>query len=187
MSQALLVIDVQHGMFTIDTPVYRGEELLLRLQDLIARARTAGTPVIYIRHDAGPGKLLAKGTPEWEIHPGIAPLADEVVVDKTRPDAFFNTTLHEELQARGITDVVICGIQSDICVDTTTRRACSQGYAVTFVADAHSTWDNAYLTAQQVIDHHTQLMTRFADVKTAQEIHFFGKDKSNIQQTGELS
>jgi nicotinamidase-related amidase len=174
MSQALLVVDVQHGMFTIDVPVYRGEELIVRLQDLIARARTAGTPVVFVRHDAGPGKLLAKGTPEWEIHPGLAPQAGDVIVDKNRPDSFWNTTLQEDLQARGITDLVICGIQSDVCVDTTTRRAASLGYHVTLVADAHSTWNNAVLTAQQVIDHHTQLLTRFADVKSAKEIHFFG-------------
>nr|WP_283809181.1 cysteine hydrolase family protein [Tumebacillus amylolyticus] len=171
----MLVIDVQHGMFTMDEPVYRGAELLQTLQNLIGRARTAGVEVIYVRHEGGPGHLLERGKPEWEIHPEIAPLAGELVVDKNRPDSFFETVLQEELQARGVTDLVICGIQTDVCVDTTTRRAFSLGYDVTFVADGHSTWDSEFVTAQQKIDHHTDLMLRFADVKRAEEIEFFGE------------
>jgi nicotinamidase-related amidase len=154
VTQVLLVIDVQHGMFTINEPVYRGAELLQTLQNLMERARTAGVEVIFVRHEGGPGHLLERGKPEWAIHPEIAPLAGELVVDKNRPDSFFETVLQEDLQA---------------------RRAFSLGYDVTFVADGHSTWDSEFVTAQQKIDHHTDLMLRFADVKRAEEIEFFGE------------
>ncbi|KEO81447.1 cysteine hydrolase family protein [Tumebacillus flagellatus] len=176
MKQALLIVDVQHGMFRIDPPVYQGDRVIAVLQKLIHRAREAGVDVIYVQHNGGPGHLLELGKPEWKIHPGIAPQPGDLVVEKRRPDSFFQTVLEEELQKRGVTHLVIGGMQTEFCVDTTVRRAFSQGYDLTFVADGHSTWDNEWLTAQQIIDHHSDIMTRFADVKRAEEIVFFGKE-----------
>jgi len=62
------------------------------------------------------------------------------------------------LQARGITKLVICGFQSEFCVDTTTRRALALGYPVTLVADGHSTTDNGVLKAAQISAHHNETL-----------------------------
>ncbi|MGE5592059.1 MAG: isochorismatase family protein [Bacillota bacterium] len=99
---ALLVIDVQVGMFDPSDPVYEGEALLGVISGLIDKARAAGAPVVYVQHDSsaeGPGERLNHGTPGWEIHPAIAPHAGDVVLEKTTPDSFYKTSLQQELQA----------------------------------------------------------------------------------------
>lgn len=171
---AIVVIDVQVGMFAGDDPVYQGDALLVTMGNLLEKARRSDIPIIYIQHGSSrEGHPLEEGTPGWHIHPALAPRADDVVVRKRMPDAFYETTLHEELAARGIQKLVLTGIQTELCVDTTCRRACSLNYAVTLVADAHSTWDRESLSAARIIAHHNSLLGDwFATVKPASEVAF---------------
>ncbi len=171
---ALLVIDVQQGMFAEDDPVYDGEALLSRLATLIGRARAAGVPVVYVRHGSERADHpLHIGGAGWEIHPTIAPQTGELIVDKRTPDAFHETPLHAELAARGIGRLIVAGIQTEQCVDTTTRRAASLGYDVTLVADGHSTWNLGELSAQQIIAHHNAALGDwFATLQPAQAVVF---------------
>jgi len=162
---ALLVVDLQLGMFNGEEigPIHAGDALLTRVRALLAQARAAGAPVIYVRHDSGPGRLLACGTANWQIHPAIAPAPGETIVDKRTPDSFHATTLSTELAAIGAKRIIVAGAQSEVCVDTTCRRAFSLGFDVTLVCDAHSTWSNAVLTADQIIRHTNQTLGgRFA-------------------------
>jgi nicotinamidase-related amidase len=170
---ALLVIDVQKGMFA-EEPVYRGTQLLEVLNDLIGRARAAGTPVIYVRHNGNRIEHpLHPDNPGWPIHPAIAPADGELIVDKREPDSFYETTLQQELEARGIKKLVISGIQTDLCVDTTCRRAYSLDYEITLASDAHSTWDAGELSAAQIVAHHNQMLGGwFVTPKPASEIAF---------------
>jgi nicotinamidase-related amidase len=155
---ALLIIDVQLGMFEESNPVYQSGELLATINDLITRARDADVPVIYVQHSGGDGHLLEPGSPGWPIHPAVAPAKGELVIHKRHPDSFQGTDLQRELGMRGIGHLVVAGIQTEYCVDTTCRRAYSLGYDVTLVQDAHSTWDTKYLKASQIIDHHNQVL-----------------------------
>ena len=173
MTQVLLVIDVQLGMF--DSPripsVSNGDRLLHNVRTLIERARQAAVPVMYVQHNGTPGHPVEKGTPHWRIHPDIAPEPDDLRFQKTTPDAFMGTMLQAELARRGVQKLVICGIQTEFCVDTTTRRAASMGYDVTLISDAHSTWDTDSLTAQQIIDHHNYcLRSWFATLTTTAKV-----------------
>lgn len=171
---ALLMIDVQNCMFD-PAPVYNSALLLERLQSLINRARASSTPVIYVQHNGPTGAPHAPGEPGWAIHPAIAPQPGETIVQKTTPDAFYQTTLKVELAAKSIEQLVIAGIQTDYCVDTTCRRAASEGYNVTLVSDAHSTWGDSGLSAQQIIDHHNQVLGNwFAKLVTTEAIQFEG-------------
>jgi nicotinamidase-related amidase len=170
---ALLVIDVQMFGFGEDSPVYAGESLIARIGDLIARARDAGVPIIYVQHCGAKGEIDEPGAPAWEIHSAIAPAKGEPVVQKRHPDAFQETTLREELESRGIKRLVLAGMQTEYCVDTTCRRAYSLGYDVTLVSDAHSTWDTEHLTAPQIIAHHNATLGGwFAKLKAASDIPF---------------
>jgi nicotinamidase-related amidase len=168
---ALLIIDVQMAFFLKELGVqaYRGEEYVARMRDLITRARSTGVPVIYVQHDGEKGSPWESGTKGWPIHPDIAPKAGELVVHKPTPDAFYRTSLQSELDSRGIKKLIISGIQSDWCVDTTVRRAYSLEYEVTVVEDAHTTFDTEILKAPQIIAHHNSIFGgRFAKlVKTA--------------------
>jgi nicotinamidase-related amidase len=170
---ALLVIDVQVGNFDEAAPVHGGSELLSTIGGLIARARAVGTPVIYVQHCGPKGAIDQPGAPGWEIHPEIAPAEGDAVIQKHHPDAFQDTNLAHELKSKGVDKLVLAGIQTEYCVDTTCRRAYSMGYDVTLVADGHSTWDTDQLTASQVIAHHNQVLgSWFATLKKAGEIAF---------------
>lgn len=157
---ALLIVDVQLGMFDspIIPPVYAGDALLSRISDLIVKARAAEAQVIYVQHSGEEGHPLEHGTLGWQVHPLIAPLENDLVVSKRTPDSFHETSLAGELEARRIRHLVLTGIQTDYCVDTTCRRAFSLGYKVTLASDAHSTWDTDVLTARQIIDHHNEIL-----------------------------
>lgn len=170
---ALLIIDVQNCMFDPASPVYNSAVLLERLQTLIDRARASRTPVIYVQHNGPAGAPHAPGEPGWALHPAIAPRPDETIVQKTTPDSFYQTTLKEELSRRGIEQLVLAGIQTDYCVDTTCRRAASEGYNVTLVSDAHSTWGDSGLRAEQIIAHHNQVLGNwFAKLATTESVQF---------------
>jgi nicotinamidase-related amidase len=83
----------------------------------------------------------------------IAPRPEEAIVDKRTPDSFHETTLLDELAATDARRLIVVGAETEICVDTTCRRARSLGFDVKLVADAHSTWNNDTLTAEQIIRH----------------------------------
>ncbi|HEX4207278.1 MAG TPA: isochorismatase family protein [Ktedonobacteraceae bacterium] len=170
---ALVIIDVQVGLMD---GAYRAQEVLEQINVLLARARARGIAVIYVQHDGQKGHPLEAGIPGWRIHPAIAPLESETIIHKGSPDAFHHTRLQQELQQRGITHLIITGAQTEYCVDTTVRRAVSNSYHVTLVADAHTTGDTDILTAEQIVAFHNYTLDGFwADehivrVKPAAEI-----------------
>jgi nicotinamidase-related amidase len=171
---AVVVIDVQVGMFSASDPVYQGDELLTRIGHLLAKARQAQIPVIYIQHSSQrKGHPLEQGTEGWQLHPSIAPLEGDTIMQKQMPDAFYQTDLHHYLGTHGIKKLIISGIQTDLCVDTTCRQACSLEYDVTLVTDAHSTWDRDLLTASQIIAHHNAVLSDwFVTAKDEESIFF---------------
>jgi nicotinamidase-related amidase len=148
---ALLIIDVQTGL-TDDPkePAYRADRMLSNLSRLIGAARVVDVPVIYVRHQS---TALPEGSAEWQIHPRLAPEPGDLIIEKHFPDAFMQTNLQAELEARGIHSLIVGGMQSEYCVDTTVRRAFSLGYEVVLVKDGHSTADNPVLKASQIVDH----------------------------------
>jgi len=157
---ALLIIDVQVGLVEL-MPTEIQSSVLPRIQNLLSRARTSGTPVIYIQHAGPKGHPLETQTHGWEIHASVKPLDSEPVIRKRETDSFFETTLQQELERRGITRLLIAGGMTEYCVDTTCRRATSLGYDVTLASDAHLTGDNAVLSAASIIAHHNFVLDGF--------------------------
>ncbi len=169
---ALLVIDTQVNMFATNNAVYGSERLLKTLGTLIARARSAGIPIVYVQNNGGPGDPDEPRTPGWQIHPDLAPSENDVVIQKWIPDAFYHTLLQEELTRRGIKQVIIIGMQTEYCIATTCHHAFALDYQVTLVKDGHSTYDTELLPAGDVIAHHNALLTAFATVVEAEAIDF---------------
>lgn len=157
VSTALLVVDMQQAMFFPD-PVHAADQVLQRIVRLIERARNGGVPVVYVQHNEGSGQPLEPGTPGWEIHPAISPLEGDLIIQKRTPDAFHETDLQAALSRWGISDLVVVGFQTEYCIDTTCRRAFSLGYQVRLAQDAHSTWSNQLLAAEQIIRHHNAVL-----------------------------
>ncbi len=172
MSTALLVIDVQQGMFLNPLRPYRPEELLARLRALQDRARAEGSPVIHVQHAGGEGEPLSRGTSGFAIHPVVAPKPGEEVVVKDRCDAFLGTGLDARLRALGVGRLVIAGMQTEYCIDTTTRAAFAHGYKVALASDAHSTFDSNVLKAPEIIAHHNVVLRDFAQVIDSAAVKF---------------
>ncbi|WP_459502718.1 cysteine hydrolase family protein [Bacillus sp. C1] len=174
MKQALVVIDVQEGMYTAGGPVHKGQKLLETLQELTRKCRLHKIPVIYVQHNGPKGHPLEKGKPEWNIHSAIAPKDGDIIIEKETPDSFYKTDLRNVLQDKKIEHVILSGMQTEYCVDTTTRRAFSEGYKVTLVCDAHSTFDSEQLCADEIIKHHNAVLGAFADVISVKELQVEG-------------
>ncbi|MER7057450.1 cysteine hydrolase family protein [Streptomyces sp. NPDC000351] len=130
---ALLVIDMQNA--TVGA-AHRPAETVAVIAGLSERARSAGVPVVTVRQR---GEGMVPGTEGWRVVPELAPRLGEPVVDKTTPDSFLDTDLAEILQAHGVTEVIVTGFATEVCVDTTARQALSRGYDLVVVADGHTT------------------------------------------------
>jgi nicotinamidase-related amidase len=155
---ALLIIDMQVGAAQMQNPAfYQMDELVKRLYKIINKAREKAIPVYYAQHH-NPNGFPAFGSDEWKLIPELEPQKGDTVIHKTTPDVFLNTTLHELLQENGIEQLVIGGIQTADCIDTTCRRAYSLGYEVILLEDGHTTFDTAFLKAEQIIAHHNQII-----------------------------
>ena len=153
MPAALLIIDVQQILCSGERPAFEVERLIDRINLVSRKARAAGGLVVVIQHETHGGDM-DHGTDGWQLAPALEIRDGDVLVRKTATDSFHRTELHELLQSRGITSLVICGLQSEFCVDTTTRRAMALGYPVVLVSDGHSTVDNGVLSAAQISAHH---------------------------------
>lgn len=173
MTTALLIIDVQEAMFSADQKLHDEAGVMERIISLLNKARSAGSPVVFIQHTDDEDEEYRKGLPTWQISSRITPKEEEPVVEKPTWDAFHRTRLHEELQRLSVTDLVICGMQSEFCLDTTTRRAYSMGYSSVLVQDAHSTFDNGNLSGEEIVRHHNSVLGgRFALLRQEQEVVF---------------
>ena len=152
-TSALLVVDMQNQFISRGAPLYlpAGATIIPQVAKTIAAFRNAGRPVIFTRHvhhpegiDAGImgwwwDDMIIEGSPESEIHPDLAPSTTEKVVCKHRYSAFYNTDLETVLRIHKIADLVVCGVMTNLCCESTTRDAFYRDYRVFFLADGTAT------------------------------------------------
>ncbi len=93
----------------------------------------------------------------------IAPIGGDTIIQKHTPDSFHDTNLHAELVALGIRKIVLAGLQTDMRIDATCRRANELDYQVTVVKDCHSTWSQGNQGAIQIIEHYNDRFRSFAE------------------------
>lgn len=152
---AILVIDVQLGVFESDPPPLDKEGVLTRINQVTASARAARVPVVFLQHDGDPKEQwLTPFTEAWRLHPALQIGREDCVIRKTACDGFYRTNLDEHLRGNAVKTVVIAGYATDFCVDTTIRSAASREFNVIVVSDAHTTKDRPVLTAAQIRAHH---------------------------------
>ncbi len=139
MGRALVVVDIQNDYFPGGAhPLVGPEAAAANARRLLDSFRSGAGELVHIQHvwDSPDASFMRPGTPGVEIHDYVAPLAGETVIQKAHPNSFLDTPLEELLRARGVDEVVVCGMMTSMCVDATARAAADLGFAVTVASDA---------------------------------------------------
>ncbi len=157
MKPALLIIDMQQALCQGPGGPFDGRGVIRRINALARAARAAQVPVIWVQHE-DEGRLRT-GTPGWELAAGMEADAADLRLHKATPDAFHGTELTALLKERGIDTLMVCGLHTEFCVDTTCRRALALGWPVLLAQDAHTSAGNAVLPPEQIIAHHNATLT----------------------------
>lgn len=157
MKQALLVIDAQQALIggsEIEKAVFNHSTLLKNINLVIKKASVSESLVIFIRD-----KDVAEGSGEgFEIHRDIDVPTNAIILDKTATNSFYRTPLLKLLQDNEIKHIVMMGCKTEHCIDTAVRMATVIGFDVTLVQDGHSTTESETLTAEQIINHHNDIL-----------------------------
>ena len=144
MNTALLLIDIQNDYFKEGSNTLVGaEEASVNASVLLDKFRKDELSVIHVQHIAlNPAATFFKpGTTGAEIHKNVKPLENEKIIVKHYPNSFRDTGLLEYLKGREISDIVISGMMTHMCVDATTRAAKDFGFNCIVVGDACATRD----------------------------------------------
>ena len=177
MSTALLIIDVQRALCAGEYECFDIKRVIDTINGLSAKARKANIPVILIQHEEE-GDLLQFKSEGWQLADGLVTSDEDLRVRKTTGDSFYQTNLGALLQKRDVDRLIICGLQTDYCVNATVRQAHTLGYDVVLAADAHSTVDNGNMAAEDIIAEHNKDLAHLTgsvariDVTKASEIKF---------------
>jgi nicotinamidase-related amidase len=136
---AVVIIDAQ-GEYRSGRMTLAGiDPALARLAELLARARSAGTPVIHVAQTGQQGTLFDPATERGAILPEAAPAAGEPLIMKKLPNAFAGTELHARLQQAGRGSLILAGFMTHMCISASARAALDLGYRTTIAADATAT------------------------------------------------
>lgn len=139
MATALVIVDVQNDYFPGGKfPLEGMDAAAANAGRALASARAGEMPVFHVRHEipVDGAAFFEPGTPGAEIHPVVAPHADEPVVTKHYPNSFRSTDLESHLRSAGVDEIVVVGAQSNMCIDATARAANDLGFAVRVLHDA---------------------------------------------------
>src|SRR5512145_3274419 len=142
MTTALLIIDVQNDYFPDGRMELQGStEASLRIKEILDFFRLNSMPVIHIQHNSvRPGaSFFLPGTPGTEFHDNVKPLENEKVFIKFFPNSFRSTGLDEYLKLNKISILVITGMMTHMCVDSTVRAAFDFGYECVVAGDCCAT------------------------------------------------
>ncbi len=167
---ALLIIDMQAGLFTPETPRHDSEGVVRRVNAVARAVRERGGTVIFIQHDGPKGDPFEPGAPGWQLLASLERKPEDVVVHKTACDSFYQTDLSDVLRRRSLRRLLVTGCATDFCVDTTVRAAVSREYEVVVVSDAHTTADRPHVDAASLIRHHNWLWPDLIHPKVKVEV-----------------
>jgi len=165
-ASALIVVDMQNGFLDpagscvkAGFPAGVLSPAIEPCRRAVQAARSAGVPIVFTRYtyrpDFGDGGFMLRekfpmlstvgaliaGSWDQAIVPGLEPQAADYVVDKNRPSAFFGTPLDTYLSGLGVREVVVCGITTNCCVETTVRDAAQRDLRTFVLTDAVAEWD----------------------------------------------
>lgn len=166
----LLVVDVQTAL--INEHPYNEQKVIENIKRLISVARENETEVIYVQHDDGVGSDLEQGTDGWQVFEEIAPNHNEKIFEKHYNSAFLKTDLKAYLDSKQITTIILVGLQTEYCINTTCTSAFEFGFKLIIPEETNTTFDNEYLSGQKLYEYYNYKIwnKRFATVLSVDEV-----------------
>jgi len=145
LSDALLVIDLQNG---VCQRIYQREKLIFLVNQRIELYLKEECPIIFVQHN---DSELIHQENAWKIISQLIQPDQAFYVQKEHANAFYHTNLQQLLTQLDVESIEICGAQTEYCVDTTVKVAHSLGYQLQMLPNATTTFDNAYMSANNTI------------------------------------
>jgi nicotinamidase-related amidase len=142
--KALIIIDVQNDYFEGGAcQLVNPMQTSLNIKKLLEQFREKNLPIIHIQHFSirEGATFFVPDSFGVQIHENVKPIKDEIVIEKNYPNSFIETNLEEVLDSLNIKELVVCGMMSHMCVDSTVRAAFDKGYKCEVVYDACTTKD----------------------------------------------
>lgn len=166
----LLVVDTQKLIMT--DQLYNFDKFKSNVNSLIELAREQEIEVAYVCHDDVADSLLTQGTIGFEVFDQFQPQAGEQVFVKEFNSAFKGTNLQQYLNQKQIKDIIICGLQTDLCIDATIKSGFELGYNMIIAKDCNTTIDNQHLTAQVAVSYYNDYIwnRRYGEVSSYNQI-----------------
>ncbi len=157
MKTGLILVDIQNDYFKGGKHVLiNPEQAAMQTKKILTFFRGQGWPIYHVRHISKnlSADFFILDTVGADFYKETSPLDGEEIITKHRPDSFLGTRLKEKLESKGIDALVVCGMMTHMCIDTTVRTASNYGYSVTLIEDACATrdleWGGAIVPAEQV-------------------------------------
>lgn len=170
---ALLILDMQVGLVHGPDKPREVRALINTLNELMRSARATGAPIFLARHIGPAGSPIEPGSPLTELVQELQLMGDEVIFEKKRPNAFAQTDLATLLRERECDGVVVTGMKTQYCVDSTCRAARDCGFDAVLIANGHTCSDTPGLTAEAIVAHHNATLGGpFCRVVQAEEWSF---------------
>lgn len=168
--KALIIVDMQTAL--VEAEPYNRSVVIENIKALLNICRNRDIPVIYIQHDGGHSDELEHGSIGWTIYKDIAPLAGEKVFEKKFNSAFRQTQLNSYLDELAIKNIILCGMQTEYCLDVTCKVAFEFGYDVTIPHATTTTFDNDFASGKALSEYYEKKIwhNRYALVATMADV-----------------
>lgn len=158
MDDAILVIDLQNGLFDEEGKPYDFQNVIERINKITSYARKNNFPVIFIQHEQEKDVLQFQSS-GWSLVHELQAEETDLYVRKTTPNSFVRTNLNDLLTKNNIKRLIVCGYASEVCVDSTIRGGAALGYSILIASDAHTTHEKQHASAELIRNHHNETLS----------------------------
>jgi len=163
--KALLIIDMQKGSFTPETPRFDTEGVVSRINKLASGFRAKNFPVIFIQHDGSGTGEFEKNSKDWELLDDLIIEPCDIKIDKYANDIFYRSNVAAKLRELNVSELYITGCATDFCIESTIQSAYIKDYNIVVVADGHTTGERPHLSAEKVIEHYNWVWQNMISTK----------------------
>lgn len=167
---ALLIVDMQNAL-TEGKP-YRGAAVVENIRQLLLACRARGIPVVYVQHDGGAGDELEHGSAAWQIEKKLTPMPGDAIFEKKYNSAFRETGLREFLSQLPVKNIILCGMQTEYCIDATCKVAFEYGFHVVIGKGTTTTFDSEFAGGERLAQYFEDKIWngRYADVVPLEDL-----------------